>query len=74
VFVDAGLMTNLVAPGLREYTVPDTVMAGPPGMRLELLMICADDGLGVYMLLPMAISGAMISVLTWTEVGAELLS
>jgi len=71
--MDAGLTTNLVAPGLREYTVPDTVMAGPPGIRLELLMIYADDGLGVYVLLPMVISGAMISVFTKTEVGAGLL-
>jgi hypothetical protein len=71
--VDAGITTDLVAPGLREYTVPDTVMVGPPGIRLEVLMIYADDGLGLYVLLPMVISGAMISVFTRTEVGAGLL-
>jgi len=54
--MDAGLTANLVAPGLREYTVPDTVMAGPAGIRIELLMIFADNGLGVYVLLSMGIS------------------
>jgi hypothetical protein len=48
-------------------------MAGLPGIRLELLTIYADNGLGVYVLLPMVIIGAMISVFTRTGVGAGLL-
>jgi hypothetical protein len=48
-------------------------MAGPPGIRLELLTIYADNGLGVYVLLPMVIIGAMINVFARTGVGAGLL-